>query len=46
MAKPGTNKKSKAMDDSDPGRRDFIVVATYAMAGLVLLRLPGRLLIN
>ena len=34
MVKPDTNKKSTPEDPRDPGRRDFIVVATYAMAGL------------
>ena len=34
MAKPDNNKKSTSEDARDPGRRDFIVVATYAMAGL------------
>ena len=34
MAKPDNNKKSTSEDARDPERRDFIVVATYAMAGL------------
>ncbi len=34
MAKPDADKKPILADGKDPGRRDFIVVATYAMAGL------------
>ena len=34
MVKLDTNKKSTPGDARDPERRDFIVVATYAMAGL------------
>jgi ubiquinol-cytochrome c reductase iron-sulfur subunit len=34
MAKSDINKKTTTGDTRDPGRRDFIVVATYAMAGL------------
>jgi ubiquinol-cytochrome c reductase iron-sulfur subunit len=34
MAKSDTNKNSAKGVDQEPGRRDFIVVATYAMAGL------------
>ena len=34
MAKPDTNKKYMSKDAGQSGRRDFIVVATYAMAGL------------
>tara|TARA_B100001059_G_scaffold135357_1_gene135630 strand:- start:242 stop:829 length:588 start_codon:yes stop_codon:yes gene_type:complete len=34
MAKLDTNKNPAKEDVQEPGRRDFIVVATYAMAGL------------
>ena len=34
MAKSDTNKNPAKGDVQEPGRRDFIVVATYAMAGL------------
>jgi ubiquinol-cytochrome c reductase iron-sulfur subunit len=34
MAKSDTNKNPAREDVQEPGRRDFIVVATYAMAGL------------
>ena len=34
MAKSDTNKNSAKGDVQEPERRDFIVVATYAMAGL------------
>jgi ubiquinol-cytochrome c reductase iron-sulfur subunit len=34
MANSDTNKNSAKGDVQEPGRRDFIVVATYAMAGL------------
>jgi ubiquinol-cytochrome c reductase iron-sulfur subunit len=34
MAKSGTNKNLAQGDVQEPRRRDFIVVATYAMAGL------------
>ena len=34
MAKSDTNKNPVKGDVQEPGRRDFIVVATYAMAGL------------
>jgi ubiquinol-cytochrome c reductase iron-sulfur subunit len=34
MAKSDTNKNPAKEDVQEPGRRDFIVVATYAMAGL------------
>ena len=34
MSRLDTNKKPKREVRRDPGRRDFIVVATYAMAGL------------
>jgi ubiquinol-cytochrome c reductase iron-sulfur subunit len=34
MAESDTNKNSAKEDVQEPGRRDFIVVATYAMAGL------------
>ena len=34
MAKSDTNKNPANGDVQEPGRRDFIVVATYAMAGL------------
>ena len=34
MAKPDATKNLRQSDARDPGRRDFIVVATYAMAGL------------
>ena len=34
MAKSKLNKTPLSLDAREPGRRDFIVVATYAMAGL------------
>ena len=34
MAKPDTNKTKAVRRPEDPGRRDFIVIATNAMAGL------------
>jgi ubiquinol-cytochrome c reductase iron-sulfur subunit len=34
MAKSDTNKKPMSGDAQEPGRRDFFVVATYAMMGL------------
>ena len=45
MAKSDTNKNPAKGDVQEPGRRDFIVVATYAMAGLgattIKTRRPG-----
>ena len=34
MAKTNSNKKSASANAHEPERRDFMVVATYAMAGL------------
>jgi ubiquinol-cytochrome c reductase iron-sulfur subunit len=34
MANSDTSKNSAKVDVQEPGRRDFIIVATYAMAGL------------
>ena len=34
MAKSDTNKNPAKGNVKEPGRRDFIIVATYAMAGL------------
>jgi ubiquinol-cytochrome c reductase iron-sulfur subunit len=34
MAKSDTNKVSAEIQAKDPGRRDFIVISTYAMAGI------------